>query len=182
MRIRTVKPEFWRNPDLAELSEFTRLLALALLNYADDEGYFIADPIIMRGELFPFNEDSRSIHGALTELSNIKYVTLYKGINGRLYGLVTTFKKHQIINRPSSSKLKTYIKFNEDSRSNHGVLTEDSLLEQGTGIREKEQGTGRGKGEGVFKPSLHPQRVFLKMIRLMKLRQFITHIHARLES
>lgn len=148
MRIRTVKPEFWRNPDLAKLSEFTRLLALALLNYADDEGYFIADPILMRGELFPFSEDSRSIHGALIELSNIKYVTLYKGTNGRLYGLVTTFKQHQIINRPSPSKLKTYITFTEDSLNTHGGLTEYSLLEQGTGNREKEQGKGAGSAEG----------------------------------
>jgi len=139
MRIRTVKPEFWRNPDLARLSDFTKLFALALLNYCDDEGYFVADPFIIRGELFPFTEGSlNKFNEALNQLSESSYITLFKGTNGRCYGLVNTFTKHQKINRPTPSKLKTYIIFNEDSVSTHCKL----MLEQGTGNREKEQGNG----------------------------------------
>jgi hypothetical protein len=39
-RIRTIKPEFWRSEDLCSLPEATHMLAAALLNYADDEGFF----------------------------------------------------------------------------------------------------------------------------------------------
>nr|MBF6067360.1 primosomal protein [Klebsiella pneumoniae] len=36
-RIRTIKPEFWTDEDMAEVSEPACLLAIGLLNYADDE-------------------------------------------------------------------------------------------------------------------------------------------------
>jgi hypothetical protein len=139
MRIRTIKPEFWRNEDLARLSDFTRLLAVALLNFADDEGYFIATPAIVRGELFPFMEDSRSIQVGLTELSNAQYVRLYTGVNGRIYGFVTNFSKHQIINKPTPSRIKGLINFSEDYGSPQVALRESYNTEQGTGNRE--QGT-----------------------------------------
>jgi hypothetical protein len=140
MRIRTLKPEFWRNPDLARLPEFTRLLAIALLNYADDEGFFCADPALIRGELFPFLESSGTIQRGLTELANIHYVDLYHGTNGRIYGKVVTFGMHQSIDRKTPSKLKGCIKLGEGSLSPQGLLAEGSLLEQGTGNREHDRG------------------------------------------
>ena len=51
MRIRTIKPEFWSSLDLAPLSEPALLLAAGLLNYADDEGYFVADERLIRAAL-----------------------------------------------------------------------------------------------------------------------------------
>lgn len=148
-RIRTIKPEFWRNRQLAKLPAFTRLLAIAILNMADDEGYFEADTALIRGDVFPFEEDSMSIHGALMELSMIDYVELRESSCKGLLGYICSFKKHQVISRPSQSKLKAI--FNEspmflaektDSWSTHGVLTESSVLEQGTGNREKEKEQG----------------------------------------
>ncbi len=41
-RIRTIKPEFWSDEKLATVSEATLLVAIGLLNLADDEGYFNA--------------------------------------------------------------------------------------------------------------------------------------------
>ncbi len=38
-RIRTIKPTFWTDEDMADISEAACLLAIGLLNYADDEGY-----------------------------------------------------------------------------------------------------------------------------------------------
>jgi hypothetical protein len=138
MRIRTIKPEFWHNEDLARLPEFTRLLAIGLLNYCDDEGFFVASPALLRGELFPFSESSLSIHGALTELSRVGYVALYKGTNGRAYGHVVNFVAHQRINRTSPSRIKPLIQFSESSVSPHCILSEPSHPEQGTGNREGE--------------------------------------------
>lgn len=42
-RIRSVKPEFWGHPVMSKQIHAVRLLAIALLNFADDEGFFFAD-------------------------------------------------------------------------------------------------------------------------------------------
>lgn len=148
-RIRTIKPEFWRNKSLAALPPFTRLVAIALLNMADDEGYFEADVALIRGDVFPFEEDCVSIHGALSELSRIGYVELRESSNKGQVGLILAFQKHQVINRPTPSKIRDFfeespVKSNEkrDSLNTHGVLTEGSLLEreQGIGTGNREQG------------------------------------------
>ncbi|MDF3059337.1 MAG: hypothetical protein K0R17_3552 [Rariglobus sp.] len=145
MRIRTVKPEFWKNEELARLPEFARLMALALLNYADDEGYFLADHRLIRGELFPFDDDSSRVQRAISDLSNAKYLTLYNGTNGRMYGHVVNFKKHQKIDRGTPSKIKPLLDFAEPSSSTQRALA------LGTGIRE--QGIGSGNGEQGAAPA-----------------------------
>jgi len=43
-----VKPEFWTHPVLGRQAPEVQLLALGLLNLADDEGYFLADSGLVR--------------------------------------------------------------------------------------------------------------------------------------
>ena len=70
MRIRTVKPEFWSHPVMVRQHDSVRLLAIALLNIADDEGYFVADHRQIRSHVWPLTEDSVNAHGALITLSS----------------------------------------------------------------------------------------------------------------
>ena len=144
MRIRTLKPEFWSSEDIAALTEPAMLLAIGLLNYADDEGYFNANPALIKAALFPLREPSVSIHGALSECSNVGYIEVRKTADGRKLGKIVKFGNHQSINRPSKSKIKELFEACERSVRTHGALTEDSRQEQGTGIRDqgKEQGSG----------------------------------------
>lgn len=137
-RIRTVKPEFWQDEELAALHPSTQLLAIGLLNHADDYGYFKAHQALVKAAVFPFNEGSLNIHGMLTELSNIAYIELFEGTDGKPYGIICGFSKHQKVNRRSPSKIEPLRQFTESSVSTHGALT------GGTGNREqgKEQGTG----------------------------------------
>ena len=65
-RIRTIKPEFWTDEDMAELSEPACLLAIGLLNYADDEGYFNANPKLIKAAVFPIREPSVPIPVLIT--------------------------------------------------------------------------------------------------------------------
>ena len=164
MRIRTIKPEFWGSPDVAQLDFFERLLFIGLWSMADDEGRLLADMNWIRSQLFPLDdhvgedsvrthgglmEDSVSLHGVLIHLSNMGLITLYQVDNGRTYCQVTNFTTHQRINRPTESKIPPLTRGNilthgglmEDSLRTHGGLTEDSSQEQGTGIRE--QGSGK---------------------------------------
>jgi hypothetical protein len=145
MRIRTVKPEFWQNEDLGSLSFEARLLAIGLLNWADDEGYFQYNERVIKGQLFPF-DDSLNIHGVLTELSCANYIAVYNGTDGKRYGHVVTFLKHQKINRPNESKIKHLCASVDDSLSTHGLISDSSLPEQGTGNREQVSGKGKEQG------------------------------------
>lgn len=153
-RIRTIKPDFWKDEDLSELPEITHLFAAALLNYADDEGYFNANPKLIKAELFPLREPSLSIHGMLNELSNMGYLTLFSDGSGKFYGLINNFTKHQKINRPTVSKLssitETCAVVTELSVNAHGKLTESSLSPH---PRKGKEGKGKeGKGDMSGKP------------------------------
>ncbi|STT55946.1 primosomal protein I [Klebsiella pneumoniae] len=65
-RIRTIKPEFWTDEDMAEVSEPACLLAIGLLNYADDEGYFQCKPEAYQSCSFPYPRTIRSYSGTNT--------------------------------------------------------------------------------------------------------------------
>lgn len=118
-RIRTVKPEFWQDEDLAALSAEANLLAIGLLNQADDEGFFKANPMLLNAAVFPIRETSSTIHCLISELSNIGYIKLFDGSDGKQYGHVTNFLKHQKINRPTPSKYAPLIEFTEETVSPH---------------------------------------------------------------
>lgn len=105
-RIRTIKPEFWTDEDLSEVSEAACLLAIGLLNYADDEGYFNANPKLIKATVFPIREQSGSIPVLMQELSRVGYISLFSGPDGKIYGLVNNFAKHQVINKAKKSVIK----------------------------------------------------------------------------
>lgn len=132
MRIRTIKPEFWTHPTMARLDPEIQLLALALLNYADDHGYFRAEPSLVRSACRPFSEDSVSVQGALKTLCDIDWIELRDTGPTGIIGRIVTWHKHQRVNRPSDSKLKPYW-ITESSVNPHRAITEPSVQEQGTG-------------------------------------------------
>lgn len=130
MRIRTVKPEFWAHPVMSRLPYDTRILALGLLNLADDEGYFDADPDYIRGAVL-FREDSSNVRRMLDELSRSQWITLC-GTRERPIGRVVNFRKHQRVDRPQPSRLKQYA-LDESSTNDRRALDDQSTQEQGTG-------------------------------------------------
>lgn len=155
MRIRTIKPEFWKSQTLSMLSAETRLLAIALLNYADDEGYFFAHPALIRGELMPFAESHAIIPGMLKELEEAEYIRLGEDSQKRHVGMVVNFKKHQRVDKPQRSKIAGTVDFPNYSPSLPGILPESSPTDQGSflagmegnGKGMEEEGNGRGSGE-----------------------------------
>lgn len=125
-RIRTIKPDFWKHEVLSELPEATHLLAAALLNYADDEGYFNANPALIKAECSPLREPSVSIQESLTHLSSVGYIRVGTAEDGRRYGKIVKFADHQRVNRPTGSKIKELNIAWGDSLRTHGTITEDS--------------------------------------------------------
>jgi hypothetical protein len=109
MRIRTIKPQFWQHRMHKVLSEFDALLALALLNYADDEGRFIAEVECIKALCFTYRPVApEALEASLQNLARTQWLTLYEaeidGIPSRI-GCVLKFKDHQTINKPQKSSL-----------------------------------------------------------------------------
>lgn len=155
-RIRTIKPEFWTDEDLAGVSEAALLLAAALLNYADDEGYFNANPGLIKAACFPLREPSVKLHVSLTELSNIRYLEIGTVIDGKRYGHIRKFLDHQRISHAKESKIKDLQISWEDVRNTCGIRAEGSehdprsLGPEGKGM----EGNGReGKRDGAEAPA-----------------------------
>lgn len=155
MRIRTIKPSFWKSEKLAGLDKTDRLLAVALINYADDEGYFLAHEALIRGECFPFDENSKEIRRGLVELSKIGFVRLGMTLEGERLGHISAFSDHQKIDRPSPSKFKSKTVIWDDSPNDRRVLDESSLPEVEVEVEvegEVEQGVS-GKPDASRKPA-----------------------------
>lgn len=138
-RIRTIKPHFFTDEHLSALPAETQLLAAGLLCYADDEGYFNANPKLVEAAVFPTRELSLSTHGMLSELCGVGYIELTDGPDGRKYGRIISFASHQRINRPTPSAINKL----QLSWSTHPQLSESSP-QNNVGIRNKE---GNKEGE-----------------------------------
>jgi hypothetical protein len=177
MRIRTIKPEFWSSFSLSHVSEPALLLAVGLLNHACDRGYFEADPRIIKASIFPLREPSRSIPGALGELSGIGYVAIRQAPDGRLVGHVVNFLRHQRIEKPAKQISKAQVAFEsgspavefgayqpgqsnlfpEPSPTPPGALPEPSGKKPaGTGNREQGAGSNSSEPPEAGAPSSKP--------------------------
>lgn len=152
-RIRTIKPEFWGHPIMGRRSEGARLMAIALLNLADDEGYFLADAILVRNFARPYDRDSGSETAELLqELSEIGYLEVRIHASHGPIGKIIAFNKHQSISKPSDSKLKQY--FTDSSGSTPEPLLEDSGRTPSGKGRE-----GKGKEGSVTATDREPESV-----------------------
>ena len=148
MRIRTVKPNFWSHPVMARQLEEVQLLALALLNYSDDEGYFFADPPLVRSALRPFDDESTKVRGILEQLEKCQWIEVCDHHSHGRIGRVVNFSKHQKIDRPKASAIKGYWNSAEGSSNDHRSVSEVSLPE-----RNREQGKKEVSSNGSRQPS-----------------------------
>lgn len=106
-RIRTIKPDFWMNEDVAEWSRDTRLVFLGLLTYCQDHGVGSANVRRLASQILPMDdpaEASEIIRRALDESSHTGQVVLYEH-DGRPLYWVTKFKEHQRVDRPGKCDL-----------------------------------------------------------------------------
>lgn len=147
-RIRTVKPEFWRHPVMARLPEGQQLLALALLNYSDDHGYFLADPALVRGEVMPFRDSLAKLRADLEALAAAGWAEFRDHPEMGPVGRIANWTDHQKVDHPRASKVREYFdacaprESVAKAREDFAKPRELFALEQGTGNRDgnREQG------------------------------------------
>jgi hypothetical protein len=106
-RIRTIKPQFFKNEDIAELSAMTRLLFIGLWTQADRDGRLEDRPKRLKAEIFPY--ENFDIEKGLNELKSAGFIIRYKAnvnASGRVLApeqpvtelaliQIVTFSKHQ---------------------------------------------------------------------------------------
>ena len=104
-RIRTIKPRFWSSPDLPA-DPWTRLLYIAMWNYADDSGRGPAGERELLGFAFPNDEElnSADIRRMLGGIRLHFGVVFYK-VEGRPYFYIPSWDKHQKIDKRSDTRL-----------------------------------------------------------------------------
>ena len=142
MRIRTIKPEFWSSETMASLSDAAKLLAIGLLNYCDDEGYFSCNPVLIRSALMPFADDSSIARRLLADLSRIGYIKLGKrSDDGRSVGWVVNFLIHQRIDRPKASEIKGFFTLDDASTTPRRLIDGEGKGMEGNGRGMEGNGT-----------------------------------------
>jgi len=104
-RIRTIKPSFWGDEAVADLTRDARLLLIGLISSADDEGRFLASLSAISGYVFPHDDIAPTkLRRWLDEIERAGIVRFYS-VSRREYGAFPNWDKHQVINRPQRSNL-----------------------------------------------------------------------------
>jgi len=113
MRIRSIKPEFWRSRHVALLPWDLRLLFIGLWSYVDDNGVGVDDPWQIAADVFPVDPDPVDVRARVTEgLARLSrevregsptpFIVRYE-VSGKRYLHITGWP-HQRIDKPSKPR------------------------------------------------------------------------------
>jgi hypothetical protein len=102
-RIRTLKPEFFRDEKIKLLSRDARLVAIGLISRADDRGRQANESQAILGHIFPGGDvNAKQLARWVGEIVGVGFSKLYA--HGPFeYLWLPNFWKHQVINRPTES-------------------------------------------------------------------------------
>lgn len=155
-RIRTIKPEFFSDEDIALLEPLDRLAFLGLLCYADKAGRLEYRPVRLATMILPYEQDGFAAR--LRHLVDANFLIMYDN-GGRRYLQIRTFQCHQ---RPHHTEPESKIPSADSSSSSvvqpldNGDTTEETLSKNGLeryttvvsrGGKEGKGMEGNGKGE-----------------------------------
>lgn len=144
-RIRTIKPEFWEDEKLAKLPVHAHLLFIGTWNFADDNGALLANPVLMKSHIFPYEDIGISTISEWIDMLVENGMLIRTTYNGKDYLVIRKFLIHQKINRKSiriNIPLPVVLQVIDEYNKTHGVLTEPSLQEREQGIGKRNDGTG----------------------------------------
>ncbi|BDD81221.1 hypothetical protein TPB0596_09840 [Tsukamurella pulmonis] len=138
MRIRSIKPDFWRSADIAALAIGDRLLFIGLWSYVDDNGVGRDRLALVTADLFAedLSRDPRETLARVTDgLANLERAGLIERyqVDGEAYLHVRTWKLHQRVDRPG--------------RSRYPLPSAHNLTSLATPSRESREGVAPGGGE-----------------------------------
>lgn len=162
-RIRSVHPGFFTDERLVTASRDARLFFIGLCVEADDKGVFEWKPLTLKMKIFP--ADNVDVDEFLSELVAAEAICAYE-IDGRKYGAIRNFRKHQKPKTPNdvhpiTNDIGKYVALPDAISETFPQKVEKPLLmEDGGG---KMEGEGEKKDRGAGAP---PMAFVGKVIRL----------------
>lgn len=175
MRIRTIKPTFWTNDELAELHPLTRLLFIGLWCLADVRGRLEDRPKRIKAAVLPY--DDHDVDAALDELTQAGFVIRYT-VGDLAVIQVTNFEKHQRITGKEAETESDFpaadsevAKIQPGKQRGNNVETPGSPEGNGREGREGREEEGKGMDGGVPVPA--------KTLRMAKARPVLHLLNER---
>ena len=152
-RIRTIKPQHTQDKELSKISLQAHLLWVLSWCFSDDEGVFEADPLLIKSQLFPRRTDVRieQIDQWLDQLVKARFIIPFEFQNESYY-IHRTFKTHQKIDRPQTSKIPEDLirrTLYERSTNEQPCIGEESIVKEskGEGADSFKNDSGKNKAE-----------------------------------
>lgn len=104
-RIRTIKPELFKDQKLQRRTRDERLLFIGLFSHADDDGRIEGDVALIRSVVFPCDDLSLpKVDRWLQNLADYGFIRRYTA-EGQPYIDIPTFPTHQRIDKPTKSPI-----------------------------------------------------------------------------
>lgn len=153
-RMRVIKPEFWSDEKLGQISILARLVFIGLWNLSDDYGVVKGSVIWIKGQLFPYDEvdvDSTKVRRAIDELESADRIRQFDH-NGEVFYFIPKFLDHQKIDKVSKTRNPQVPKEIQKARriivdeSSNGRRPDSDINGSGIGI-------GSGIGSGINSPA-----------------------------
>lgn len=102
-RQRTIKPAFFEDEKLGEISPVARLLFIGMWVFADDWGVIKGHPVWLRNNILPYDEiPVGDINQHLDDLARIGVIAPFEH-HGQKFLYIRNFGKHQSVKYPSES-------------------------------------------------------------------------------
>lgn len=143
-RIRTIKPEFWNDEKIGNLKRECRLLFIGLWNQADDYGTVRSNPVWIKSQVFPYDEDLRTneLSKWLAALVDARMLEPFTHQGEGFYN-IRTFLSHQKVDKPSKPLIPLESKaLLIGSANTPRILPEGSGPEVVSSTEEKEEDVG----------------------------------------
>jgi hypothetical protein len=111
----------------------------------------MANPVVLRGNLFPFVDDSKILPRSLQDLSSVGWIELSEDSQGRAIGRVVNFLKHQRVDKGKQSVIKQLWQF-QDASTTIPRSIQDASKEEGKGKEGKRKGKEKEVSAAVELP------------------------------
>lgn len=151
-RIRTIKPEFFRHEALQDLEaenpgQHVMLVFAGLWGHCDKMGRFEWRARMLKLDILPFLDFNMAKTLELLERAN--FIRKYIGEDGREYGEVMSFMKHQRISGKESQDEGKFPDPVEFTRGSNGEATgKHPVAQEGKGREEEGNKEGEEEGNG----------------------------------
>jgi hypothetical protein len=158
MRIRSIKPEFWRSDDIDALDWHHRLVFVGLWSYVDDNGVGLDKLASICADLFAGDmerdpvETLNRVSTALKAFAERGLIERYS-VEGKAYLIVTGWKRHQRVVNPNKPRYPLPTSENSAPEEDLATSSQDPNETLGTGTGEQgNRGTEEEETSSSAKP------------------------------